>query len=65
MGKLFLKKLYFVLIRGILPTIFVAYSVFFIGMRLKKYFGCSFLNTLQKRLYKSEFSVPTTKLKGF
>ena len=47
--KEFLKKLCFVLIRRILPTVLVAYDVLLTGMRLKKYFGCSFLKTLSKR----------------
>ena len=41
-----LKKLCFVLIRGILPTVLVVYEVLLTGMRLKRYFGCSFLKTL-------------------
>ena len=47
--KEFLKKLCFVLIRGILPTVLVAYGVLLTRMRLKRYFGCSFLKTLCKR----------------
>ena len=34
--KEFLKKLCFVLIRGILPTVLVAYGVLLTGMRLKR-----------------------------
>ena len=44
--KEFLKKLCFALIRGILPTVLVAYGVLLTGMRLKRYFECSFLKTL-------------------
>ena len=44
--KEFLKKLCFVLIRGILPTVLVAYDVLLTGMRLKRYFGCYFSKTL-------------------
>ena len=44
--KEFLKKLCFVLIRGILPTVLVTYGVLLTGMKLKRYFGCSFLKTL-------------------
>ena len=44
--KEFFKKLCFVLTRGILPTVLVAYGVLLTGMRLKRYFGCSFLTTL-------------------
>ena len=44
--KEFLKKLCFVLIRGILPSFLVAYGVHLTGMRRKRYFGCSFLKTL-------------------
>ena len=44
--KEFLKKLCFVLIRGIFPTVLVAYGVLLTGMTLKRYFGCSFLKTL-------------------
>ena len=47
--KEFLKKLCFVLLRGILPTVLVAYGVLLTGMRLKRYFGCSFLKTFHKR----------------
>ena len=36
----FLKNLCFVLIRGILPTVLVAYGVLLTRMRLKRYFGC-------------------------
>ena len=35
--------------KGNIPTVFVAYSVFLTGIGLKRYFGCSFLKTLQKR----------------
>ena len=42
----FLKKLWFVLIRGILPAALVAYGVHLTGMRWKRYFGCSFYKTL-------------------
>ena len=41
--KGFLKKLCFVLIRGILPTVLVAYGVLLTRMRFKRYFECSFL----------------------
>ena len=41
-----LKKLCFVLIRGILPAVLVAYGVSLTEMRLKRYLGCSFLKTL-------------------
>ena len=44
--KEFLKKLCFVLITGILPTVLEAYDVLLTGMRLKRYFACSFLKTL-------------------
>ena len=44
--KEFLKKLCFVLIRGILLSVLVAYDVHLTGMRWKRYFGCSFLKTL-------------------
>ena len=44
--KEFLKKLCFVLIRGILPTVLVACGVLLTRMRLKRYFGCSFLKAL-------------------
>ena len=44
--KEFLKKLCFVLIRGILLSVLVVYDVHLIGMRWKRYFGCSFLKTL-------------------
>ena len=43
--KQFFKKLCFVLIRGILPTVLVEYGVV-LTMRLKRYFECSFLKTL-------------------
>ena len=36
---------------GILPSVLVAYGVLLTGIRLKGYFGCSFLKT--------KFSVPT------
>ena len=44
-----MKKLCFVLIRGILPAFLVAYGALLRGMTLKRFFGCSFLKTLQKR----------------
>ena len=44
--KELLKKLCFVLIRGILISVLVAYDVHLTGMRWKRYFGCSFLKTL-------------------
>ena len=44
--KEFLKKLCFVLIKGILATVLVAYGLLLTGMRLKRYFRCSFLKTL-------------------
>ena len=44
--KEFLKKVYFVLIRGMLSTALVAYDVLLSVMRLKRYFGGSFLKTL-------------------
>ena len=47
--KEFLKKLCFVLIREILLTVLVAYGVLVTGMRLKRYFGCSFLKTLKDK----------------
>ena len=47
--KEFLKKLCFVLIREILLTVLVAYGVLLAGMRLKRYFGCSFLKTVKER----------------
>ena len=40
-----LKKLYFVLIRGILLSVLVAYDAHLTGMRRKRYSGCSFLKT--------------------
>ena len=43
-------KLCFVLIRGILPTVLVAYDVLLTGMRWKRYFGCSFLKTLRDKV---------------
>ena len=44
--KEFLKKVRFVLIRGILLSVLIAYGVHLTGMRWKGYFGCSFLKTL-------------------
>ena len=44
-----MKKLCFVLIRGILPAFLVAYGALLRGKTLKRFFGCSFLKTLQKR----------------
>ena len=38
-GKKEFLKLCFVLIRGILPAVLVAYGVLLTGMRLKRYFG--------------------------
>ena len=40
------KTLCFVLIRGKLPTVLVTCGVLLTGIRLKRYFGCSFLKTL-------------------
>ena len=37
-----MKKLCFVLIRGILPAVFLEYGVLLTGMRLKRYFGLKF-----------------------
>ena len=42
----FLKKLCFVLIRRMLPTVLVAYGVLLTEMKLKSYFRCSILKTL-------------------
>ena len=42
----FLKMLYFALIRRILPTDLVEYGVLLTRMRLKRFFGSSFLKTL-------------------
>ena len=42
----FLKELCFVLIRGILPRVLVAYGVLLNRMKLKRYFVCLFLKTL-------------------
>ena len=58
--KEFLKKLCFVLIRGILLSVLVAYDIHLIGMRWKRYFGCSFLKTTKE----TKFPAPTTKLEG-
>ena len=44
--KEFLKRLCFVLIRGILLSVLVAYDVHLTGMRWKRYFRCSFLKDL-------------------
>ena len=44
--KEFLKNLCFILIRGILSTVLIAYGILLTGVRLKRYSGCSFLKTL-------------------
>ena len=44
--KEFLKKLCFVLIKGILPRVLVTSGVLLTGMRLKRYFVCLFSKTL-------------------
>ena len=41
--KEFWKKLYYVIIKGILPSVLVAYGVHFTGMRWIRHFECSFL----------------------
>ena len=43
-----LKNLYFVLIRGILLSVLVAYDVHLTRMRWKRYFGCLFLKTYER-----------------
>ena len=44
--KQFLKKLCFVLIRGMMLSVLVAFDVYLTGMRWKRYFGSSYLKTL-------------------
>ena len=44
--KGFWKKLCFVLMRGILPSVLVVYGGHLTEMRCKRHFGCSFLKTL-------------------
>ena len=56
--KEFLKKLCFVLIRGVLLSVLVAYNVHLTGIRWKRQFGSSFLKK------ETKFPVPTTKLEG-